>query len=109
MHGTDDGLVPFGDAQQNDIRTWVRRDGCPATPSSSRLPYVDPDDGTKTRVDLYAPCAAGTAVAFHTIEGGGHAWPGGEAIWSLRAHGKTPRDFDAAAVIWSFFQQHPRH
>ena len=108
MHGTHDGLVPFGDRQQNDVRTWVRRDGCPPTPSSSRLPDTDPDDGTKTRVDLYAPCVAGTAVAFYTIEGGGHAWPGGEAMRSRGAHENTPRDFDAAAVIWDFFQQHPR-
>jgi polyhydroxybutyrate depolymerase len=108
MHGTDDPVVPFDERQQNDIRTWVRRDGCPEKPSPSRLPDTDPDDGTKTRVDFYAPCAAGTAVAFYTIEGGGHAWPGGETIWSLARHGNTPRDFDAAAVIWDFFQKHPR-
>jgi polyhydroxybutyrate depolymerase len=108
MHGTDDPLVPFGDQQQNDIRTWVRRDGCPDKPSSSQLPDTDPHDGTRTRIDLYAPCAIGTAVAFYTIEGGGHAWPGGERIWTVARHGDTPRDFDAAAVIWDFFQKHPR-
>jgi polyhydroxybutyrate depolymerase len=106
MHGTDD--PPFGDQQQNDIRTWVRRDGCSGQPSSSRLPDTDPDDGTKTRVDLYAPCAASTAVAFYTIEGGGHAWPGGKTTWTLARQGNTPRDFDAAVVIWDFFQNHAR-
>ena len=108
MHGTDDPIVPFDDRQQNDIRTWVRRDGCPEKPSPSRLPDTDPDDGTKTRMDLYALCAAGTAVAFYTIEGGGHAWPGGETPWALARHGSTPRDFDAAAVIWDFFQKYRR-
>jgi polyhydroxybutyrate depolymerase len=108
MHGTEDPVVPFGDRQQNDIRTWVRRDGCPVKPSSSQLPDTDPHDGTKTRIDLYAPCAVGTAVAFYTIEGGGHAWAGGETIWALAPHGNTPRDFDAAAVIWDFFQEYRR-
>ena len=108
MHGTEDPLVPFGDRQQNDITTWVRRDGCPARPTSSRLPDADPTDGTQTRVDLYAPCKAGTAVAFYTIEGGGHEWPGGESPWPFGRRGRTARDFDAAVAIWDFFQQHPR-
>jgi polyhydroxybutyrate depolymerase len=108
MQGTDDPLVPFDGRQENDLRTWVRRDGCPAAPTSSRMADTDPADGTTTRVELYAPCAAGTAVAFYIIEGGGHAWPGGEATWSLKKHGNTPRDFDAADVIWDFFQKHPR-
>jgi polyhydroxybutyrate depolymerase len=108
MHGTEDSTVPFDDCQQHDIQTWVRRDGCPAQPASSRLPDVDPDDGTQTRVDLYAPCAAGTAVAFYTIEGGGHAWPGGESPWRFFRRGHTARDFDAAVAIWDFFKAHAR-
>jgi len=43
--------------------------------------------------------------AFYTIEGGGHAWPGGEARLT---GGTTPRDFDAAELIWAFFQKHAR-
>ena len=108
MHGTEDSIVPFDDRQQHDIATWVRRDGCPPQPASSRLPDSDPRDGTRTRVDLYAPCAAGAAVAFYTIEGGGHAWPGGDTPWSFFRHGSTARDFDAAVVIWDFFKAHAR-
>lgn len=108
MHGTEDSIVPFDDRQQHDIATWVRRDGCPTRPASSRLPDTDPNDGTQTRVDLYAPCAAGTAVAFYTIEGGGHAWPGGETPWRFFRRGHTARDFDAAVAIWDFFQAHAR-
>jgi polyhydroxybutyrate depolymerase len=108
MQGTEDSIVPFDDRQQHDIATWVRRDGCPARPASSRLPDSDPRDGTQTRVDLYAPCAAGTAVAFYIIEGGGHAWPGGDTPWGFFRRGHTARDFDAAVAIWDFFQQHAR-
>src|SRR5512138_940039 len=77
MHGTEDSTVPFSSAQHNDIQTWVRRDACPPQPTSSRLPDTDPSDGTQTSVDTFGPCARGAAVAFYTIEGGGHEWPGG--------------------------------
>ena len=107
MHGTDDPIVAFGPSI-HDVETWVRRDACPARPISSRLPDADPGDGTQTRVEVFEPCAAGTAVAFYTIEGGGHAWPGGEPKPGFARSGNTPRDFDAGAVIWDFFQKHPR-
>ena len=47
-------------------------------------------------------------MAFYTIEGGGHTWPGGDTPFAFRSRGATARDFDAAAVIWDFFQKHPR-
>jgi polyhydroxybutyrate depolymerase len=108
MHGTDDAIVRFDRDITDSTATWTKRDGCPAAPRSSRLPDLDPHDGTQTRVDEYGPCAAGTDVAFYTIEGGGHAWPGGVGFWGLRSRGNTPGDFDAGAVIWDFFKKHPR-
>jgi polyhydroxybutyrate depolymerase len=108
MHGTADPLVPIDRGVHESVATWKRRDGCPATPRSSRLPDTDPADGTQTRVDELGPCAAGTDVAFYAIEGGGHAWPGGESPWGFVRRGDVPRDFDAAVVIWDFFQKHAR-
>jgi polyhydroxybutyrate depolymerase len=108
MQGTGDPIVPFGDWLHNDVTTWTRRDGCPAPPTSSQLPDADPTDGTETRVERFAACAAGTEVALYTIGGGGHQWPGGESIGVLKRGGNVPRDFDAGEVIWDFFQKHPR-
>ncbi len=108
MHGTGDPIAPFEQPIRDGIAAWARRDGCPTAPTSSQLPDLDPNDGTRTRVDLFAPCAAGTGVAFYTIEGGGHAWPGGASVWGLRRRGNTPHDFDAGSAIWDFFGQHPR-
>jgi polyhydroxybutyrate depolymerase len=105
MHGTADPLVPLDSAIRNDLATWVRRDRCPSTPRSSPLPDLAPDDGTTTRVDTYGPCADGAAVTFYEIAGGGHAWPGGT---SKIGRGAVSRDFDAAEVIWDFFQKHAR-
>jgi len=109
MHGTADPIAPLAPSIRDGVAMWARRDGCPARPTSSRLPDADPEDGTQTSVDLFGPCAAGTEIAFYTIEGGGHAWPGGKTpVLRLVRGGTTPRDFDAAAVIWDFFQKHPR-
>lgn len=105
MHGTADPTVALDASIRDGIAAWARRNGCAADPISSRLPDTDRSDGTETRVDVYGQCAAGTQVAFYTIEGGGHAWPGGEA---RLAGGTTPRDFDAAEMIWAFFQKHAR-
>jgi polyhydroxybutyrate depolymerase len=105
MHGTADPTVALDGSIRDGIAMWARRDRCAADPISSRLRDADPTDGTETRVDVYDQCAAGTQVAFFTIEGGGHAWPGGEV---RLAGGTTPRDFDAAELIWAFFQKHAR-
>jgi polyhydroxybutyrate depolymerase len=108
MHGTEDPIAPLDGWVPGGIAAWARRDGCPERAASSRLEDADPVDETRTRVDLYEPCAAGTAVAFYTIEGGGHQWPGGEAPLGFRRRGRMSRDFDAGVVIWDFFQKHPR-
>jgi polyhydroxybutyrate depolymerase len=105
MHGTADPTVALDASIRDGIAAWARRDRCAADPISSRLRDTDPTDGTETRVDIYDQCASGTQVAFYTIEGGGHAWPGGEARLT---GGATPRDFDAAEVIWGFFHKHAR-
>ena len=109
MHGTADPIVPLDASVRDGSPRGSARDGCPAKPATSRLPDTDPGDGTQTRVDAFAPCAAGTEVAFYTIDGGGHAWPGEQAApLAFRHPGNTPRDFDAGAVIWDFFQRHPK-
>jgi polyhydroxybutyrate depolymerase len=105
MHGTADAVVALDALVRDGVTAWARRNRCAADPISSRLRDADPTDGTETRVDVYDQCAAGTQVAFFTIEGGGHAWPGGEARLT---GGPTPRDFDAAELIWTFFQRHAR-
>lgn len=105
MQGTADSVVVLDNWVRDGVTAWARRDRCAADPISSRLRDADPTDGTETRVDVYDQCAAGTQVAFYTIEGGGHAWPGGE---TRLIGGATPRDFDAAELIWAFFQNHAR-
>jgi polyhydroxybutyrate depolymerase len=105
MHGTDDRVVPLDPSITAGVAAWARRDRCATAPLTSALPDLDPGDGTRTRVETYPSCAAGAEVAFYTIEGGGHTWPGG--AWTAR-RGNTSRDFDAGVVIWDFFAKHAR-
>ncbi len=74
---------------------WRAEERCPAAPASERA-------GDVTR-ERYAPCAAGSAVELVTIEGGGHAWPGGDR--QARYLDAPSPALDASAAIWAFFAQ----
>jgi polyhydroxybutyrate depolymerase len=108
FHGTDDPIVPFegGLSGPNDlplpaIPEWVStlasRNQCSGTPED--LSPIGVVSGV-----LFANCAAD--VVSYTVAGGGHTWPGGEAIPELIA-GPTTQDIDATQLMWDFFQRHP--
>jgi polyhydroxybutyrate depolymerase len=90
--------VPFSyPAVESWIAGWAQRDGCSPTPES--IPATGDASGIR-----YTDCRGGAEVVLYTIDGGGHTWPGGRAIPLV---GKTSRDIDASATMWSFFQAHP--
>jgi len=113
LHGTADQAVPYtGGPPTKDmpaagtwdnrpvsyaVSFWTGQDQCPATPTQSR-------DGSVVRV-TYAPCTQGLEVTVYTIEGGGHAWPGGTK-GREQADDPAPRP-DASAVILEFFARFP--
>jgi polyhydroxybutyrate depolymerase len=112
IHGTADQAVPYnGGPPTRSIPgagNWENRsvqyaitllttlDRCPATPSESR-------EGAVVRTD-YAPCADGLEVVLYTVEGGGHAWPGGEK--PRDAADDPPPQPDASAVMLEFFARY---
>lgn len=110
IHGTADESLPYDGGVGSNARaphevrpvsyameTWRRLDACPATPTVRR-------DGTVTHA-RYAPCASGTAVELYTIQGSGHAWPGGAR--GRRRADRPSMALDATRVILSFFAAHP--
>jgi polyhydroxybutyrate depolymerase len=107
FHGTDDkpnpydgGLTPGGVqfiSVADAIQFWADLDGCPAEPQRSEAGSIIHD--------VYAPCQAGTSVELYTIRGGGHAWPGGEAV--SQRMGEPKMEISATALIWEFFLAHP--
>ncbi len=78
------------------IEEWAERDGC------APVPELIPAQGDASGV-RYTSCKESSEIVFYTIEGGGHAWPGGRPTFV----GKTSRDISASQVMWAFFEAHP--
>jgi polyhydroxybutyrate depolymerase len=66
------------------------------------VPELIPAQGDASGV-RYTDCKAASEIVFYTIEGGGHAWPGGRPTFV----GKTSPDIKASEVMWAFFEAHP--
>ena len=112
FHGTADPLVPYNGGLSPthlspvsfpSVRiwtaNWARRNRCGANPVES---VVAAD---VSRVE-YTNCAEDAAVVLYTVQGGGHAWPGGKPLpeWLV---GPTSRNIDASSQMWAFFREHP--
>ena len=78
------------------IANWAQASGCDPTPE------IIPSQGDVSGV-RYAGCDDDVAVILYTIDGGGHAWPGG---WAIPGVGKTSKDIDATEELWAFLQQY---
>ncbi len=85
------------------VRFWVEHNGCAPAPEIAWLPDADPHDGMRVRVETYRGGADDARVTLYVVEGGGHAWPGGEQYLPDWVIGKTARDIDATEDIWRFF------
>jgi polyhydroxybutyrate depolymerase len=111
FHGTDDRYVPLTGGVgpksligtefppvRDSISFWVGIDACHAPQEAQIAQGVTAFE--------YPKCRAGTAVTFNLIQGGGHAWPGGDRISLILDPPSTT--VNATAVIWRFFAAHPK-
>jgi polyhydroxybutyrate depolymerase len=109
FHGTSDPIVPYNGGKVwiaprpfPSVRAWVanwaRRNRCGSTPVGSA---VTPD---VTRLE-YTNCSDDATVVLYTVNGGGHAWPGGRPMprWLV---GRTTNSIDATSLMWAFFREH---
>lgn len=111
FHGTDDPEVAYDDSARtlpprapiaasaglpSSIRFWSVIDGCTGVAVRRLSPHV-------TR-STFGPCS-GANVVFYTIDGGRHAWPGGEKDGSSGAEPST--EIAATGTMWQFFLRHP--
>jgi polyhydroxybutyrate depolymerase len=79
--------------------TYARRNGC------NDIPLDLPAAGEVSGVQ-YSRCDQNADVIFYTIQGGGHAWPGGEPMPQFIV-GHTTQDIDATRLMWEFFARQP--
>ncbi|HET6579695.1 MAG TPA: PHB depolymerase family esterase [Gemmatimonadales bacterium] len=116
IQGTADPLLPYAGggvagvrgsvlSARESIAFWAKLAGCGEAPAVTE----EPDrvrDGTRVQLTAYAGCRDGRGVELHTVQGGGHTWPGGPPVG--RSVGRVSREIDATALIWEFFARHSR-
>jgi polyhydroxybutyrate depolymerase len=108
MHGTADDQVPFNDGTSTapprpvtgvatqlppSVQFWIATNGCGAGTAARQSPSV---------VRATFSSCTGAEVAFYTIEGGSHSWPG--------APGAPPpmSELQASLVLTQFFSRQIR-
>ena len=96
VHGDRDRIVSYS-LVASSIEFWKEHNACTSTQTTFR-------NGDATCV-THGDCADGADVVLCTIAGGGHQWPGGNAILGL---GDKSDDLIATDAMWSFFVAHPR-
>jgi polyhydroxybutyrate depolymerase len=84
------------------VRRFVEANGC-------RPAAVVNRDGD-VEVQRWLGCRDGTEVAFVTIDGASHAWPGSDPRSFSARHlvGEPYAGYDASAHLWAFFAAHAR-
>lgn len=95
VHGNSDPIVAYSGGSSS-VSTWKTKNGC----TSSSTTYQNGAASCTT----HTGCTAGADVVFCTINGGGHQWPGGDALPFL---GTKSDDLIATDAIWDFFVAHP--
>lgn len=122
--GTDDPIVPYAGGKVADFgghgeggevlsvgetaMFWSRNNGCSDLSSAKPLPAHALLDPTRVTLRTGEGCRDGSALWVYSIQGGGHAWPGGLQYLPRLIIGRTTRQIDASDIILSFVLEHPR-
>ena len=111
MHGMADADVPFEGgvsprrggtrtywSVMDSVKFWVNNDECIDNPQKTQI--------CEDRVEVvsWKDCAEDSAVSLVMIKDWAHDWPGPYFTGKL-PQGNPLRRFDAAAVIWDFFEK----
>ena len=115
FHGTADPVSPYNGvagtpatySAMQTATTWAQVDGCANTSKPSSSTYADTlNTGPKVTDTLYtwSGCKNGTTVAFYSIPGGGHTWPGGTQTYvPTSPMGPTSMNTNASQIMWQTF------
>ncbi len=111
FHGTGDQYLPYDGGYgpeslvdvdfvsvQDSVNFWAAFNECTSQPQITSFEDI--------RHDNWAGCTGSISVELYTVNGGGHAWPGGEAG---RVEADQPtQTISASQLIWEFFAAHPK-
>lgn len=116
IHGTGDQNIPIGGGvgpnsvaqvafppPLDGVRRFAAAVGCEGDGVKWR-------DATNADLEttLWSPCDRSAEVAFLTIDGASHAWPGSQSTARLDLVGEPYANLDASAEILSFLLAHPK-
>jgi polyhydroxybutyrate depolymerase len=97
FHGREDPRVPYAHVEQT-LEWWAGQNVCDPVPEQSEL-Y----SGGVLR-SRWTGCGQGARIELYTLRGFGHSWPGAHFTDEL---GDDPLvGFDAAPILWRFFQEY---
>ncbi|MBX3162046.1 MAG: hypothetical protein KF773_39150 [Deltaproteobacteria bacterium] len=96
VNGTSDNLSLYQFVGQA-VTFWKGKNGC----TTEGVSFQNGDTTCVTQ----GGCTGGADVTLCTVDGGGHQWPGGEALPLL---GKKSDAIIATDALWAFFVAHPR-
>jgi Poly(3-hydroxybutyrate) depolymerase len=103
-----DPVVPYGGtpgvflSATDTLAFWIAQDGAANNAELSRIPPRAADDPTRVRCEKHLNGRNGAEVQLYTIEGGGHAWPGGMQYAPIETVGRASQQVDATRIIWDF-------
>lgn len=98
LSGADGGGSFFEQVMPAEFAEFADTFGCTASVDETLSEHV-----TRT---TWTGCDDDVEVAFHTIEDGGHTWPGSAISSAITSLGNTTDEIDATAVAWEFFSRH---
>lgn len=107
FHGTGDFVNPlpgngdlrWGYAVSLAVQTWARLNRCQSGPALTTV------SEHVTRF-TYSRCKDRADVVYYRVTDGGHTWPGTSV--DLSPLGPTTQEIDATALMWQFFEDHPK-
>ncbi len=114
FHGMADDNVPYTGGSvkgkpkarqyvsvDESVGFWVKHNGC-KTPSLVRDLYHG-----SVNQEIWNNCKNGSEVQLYTLKNWGHVWPGKHFTAELDVDNPI-KDFDAAEIIWQFFETYRR-
>jgi polyhydroxybutyrate depolymerase len=114
IHGMDDDDVPFGGgiskhrkgertyfSVEDSVKFWIEANGCKDEPAFSS------SFNGAVQVQKWGNCKNSSPAVLCKIDGWGHVWPGPYFTANLSATDPL-LNFDAAEIIWQFFNKFPQ-
>lgn len=84
------------------VGLWARSNGCSSSSTPVTLPQAGEPDGTSIVRQTHDRCRNSATVTLLTVQGGGHAWPGGPQM-ARRIFGRSSSQLDTSKAVIDFF------